>query len=318
VIQKQLISIVVPIYNEAPNIQHLYKELTSAISLLPYQFEFIFVDDGSRDESVERLKKLTKTDKRVRVIEFARNFGKEIATTAGIHAARGDAVIMLDADLQHPPELIPEFIAKWQAGAEIVVGVKHYGKEAGWFKSFSSNCFYRILRVITYANITPHASDFRLINRQAVDAFNQFTERNRLTRGIIDWMGFRRKYIYFKTPPRLHGEASYSYRKLVGLAMNSFTAYSLVPLKFASYLGSFILLLSSLLGVFVVVETYVLNDPLGLNITGTALLAILILFLIGVVLVCMGLIALYIARIHDEVTNRPLYVIKGEEENSNA
>ena len=316
--QQQLISIIIPIYNEAPNLSHLHKALKTVLSKLPYRFEFIFVDDGSHDDSVERLKRLAKSDRRIRIITFARNFGKEIATSAGIHAARGNAALMIDADLQHPPSLIPQFIEKWQKGAEVVVGIKQYSREEGWFKTFSSHCFYRLLRLVTTAHITPHASDFRLIDRKAINVFNRFTERNRLTRGIIDWVGFRRKYIYFEAPPRLHGKATYSYRKLFQLAFNSITAYSLLPLKFAGYLGSAILFLSTLLGLFVVVENYMLGDPYGLDITGTAILAILILFLIGMVLVCMGFVALYIARIHDEVTNRPLYVVKEEEEVENA
>lgn len=311
--QSKTISIVIPIYNEAPNVAPLYKTLTSIIRSLPHQFEFIFVDDGSNDDSVKKLRQVARKDKRAKVIELARNFGKEIAVTAGLHKAKGDAAIIMDADLQHPPELLPQFVEEWEHGADVVVGVKKYSKDESWFKKVSSSGFYAILGKVTSATITPHASDFRLINRKVIDTFKTFTERNRITRGLIDWAGFDRRYIYFEAPPRLHGEAGYSYRKLFGLAMNSFTAYSMLPLKIASWLGWMILVVSSLLGTFVVIEKYILGDPMQLEIRGTAILAILLLFLVGVVLICLGFVALYIARIHEEVINRPLYVVKNEE-----
>lgn len=310
--QSKTISIVIPIYNEAPNVQPLYKALRSIIKGIPHQFELIFVDDGSSDDSVVKIKNATKKDRKVRIVQLARNFGKEIAVTAGIHAAKGDAAIIMDADLQHPPELLPKFVEEWQKGADVVVGVKNYSDKEGWFKKLSSKSFYMLLGKISPSVITPHASDFRLISRKVIDAFKSFTERNRITRGIIDWAGFDRRYIYFEAPPRLYGDATYSYRKLFGLAVNSFTAYSLLPLRVASWLGWIILIISALVGVFVVVQEYALGDPLKLDISGTAILAILLLFLVGMVLICLGFIAMYIARIHDEVINRPLYIIKDQ------
>ena len=314
--QSKTISIVIPIYNEAPNVAPLYENVKSIIKKLPQKFELIFVDDGSSDDSVKKLRQVAKRDKRARVVELARNFGKEIAVTAGIHKARGDAAIIMDADLQHPPELLSKFVEEWEKGADVVVGVKRYGRSESWFKKASSKSFYSLLGRVSSTRITPHASDFRLINRSVIDTFKTFTERNRMTRGIIDWSGFDRHYIYFEAPPRLHGEATYSYRKLFGLAMNSFTAYSMLPLKLASWLGWFILIVSSSLGIFTIIEKYVLHDPLNLEIRGTAMLAIMLLFLVGVVLICLGFVAMYIARIHEEVINRPLYIIKNEENGS--
>ncbi|MGH7196873.1 MAG: glycosyltransferase family 2 protein [Candidatus Saccharimonadales bacterium] len=308
---QKFISIIVPVYNEALNIPLLHKALDSALADLPYKFEIIFVDDSSRDDSIDTIKRLQASGSlSVRLVEFARNFGKEAAVSAGLHAARGDAAIILDADLQHPPDLIPVFIKKWEEGAEVVVGVKRYSKEEGLLKKASSSMYYRVLGLIASTEITPHATDYRLLDRVAIDEFNRFTERNRMTRGLIDWLGFNRQYVYFEAPPRVNGEAGYSPRKLIQLAMNSFTAYSLLPLKFAGYLGVLILFLSIALGVFVYVEEYMMGDPYNLNITGTAMLAIILLFLIGVVLICLGMVALYIARIHEEVINRPLYVAK--------
>lgn len=310
--QSKTISIVVPIYNEAQNVAPLYQAVKSIIKKLPHKFEMIFVDDGSNDNSAELIQRVAKKDKTVRVVELARNFGKEIAVTAGIHTARGDAAVIMDADLQHPPELLPKFVEEWEKGADVVVGVKKYSNQESWFKRVSSSSFYAILGKVSSAKITPHASDFRLISRRVIDTFKTFTERNRMNRGLIDWAGYDQRYIYFEAPPRLHGQATYSYRKLFGLAMNSFTAYSMLPLKIASWIGWVILLLSALLGAFTLVQEYVLGDPLGLDISGTAMLAMMLLFLVGVVLVCLGFVALYIARIHDEVINRPLFVIKDE------
>jgi dolichol-phosphate mannosyltransferase len=311
---KQLISVVVPIHNEAPNIPLLYQELDTHTRGLPYKFEFIFVDDGSNDDSMALLRKVSRKDRRVRLVEFARNFGKEAAVSAGLHTAHGNAAVILDADLQHPPSLINKFIATWRQGADIVVGVKRYSRYEGRMKRVTSDLFYRILGAVSHTKITPHASDYRLIDKKVIVAFCKLTERNRITRGLIDWLGFRREYVHFEAPPRKAGTASYGYRKLFALAMNSFTAYSLLPLKLAGYFGAFILITAAPLGAFLLVETYLMNDPWHWNITGTALLAVLILILVGLMLACLGLVALYIAHIHAEVTNRPLYVIRKENE----
>lgn len=309
---KKLVSVIIPMYNEMANVEVIYQalsEVTKTLSL--YAFEFIFVNDGSTDETSSLLARLYRKDLRVRVMEFSRNFGKEAAVSAGLHSAEGDAAIILDSDLQHPPQLMGEFLEKWEAGAEVVVGVREYSGKEDWLKRYSSNLYYRILRTISpHSIIMPHATDFRLLDRCVIDAFNEFTERNRMTRGLIDWLGFRRDYVYFVSPPRQHGEASYSYRKLMGLAVNSMTAYSMFPLRLAGYLGVFILSLSALSGLFVVAEKYMLQDPLNLRITGTAVLAIALLFLVGIVLACLGLISLYIAQIHAETINRPLYMLR--------
>ena len=310
--QTQLISIIVPVYNEAPNIPVLYGELAKYTRRLPYDFEFVFVDDGSWDNSAGAIHALAKRRKRIRLIELSRNFGKEAAVSAGLHAAKGDAAIILDADLQHPPSLITKFVKKWKKGAEVVVGVKSYGKSEGWFKRRSSDWFYSILKPIANTEITPHAADYRLLDRRVIDAFCELKEHNRITRGLIDWLGFRREYVPFEVSPRRYGTRSYTFGKLLMLAMNSFTAYSLLPLKLAGYLGNIILLTSAPVGIFLYIETYVMHDPLHWRITGTAMLAIMILFLIGVVLACIGLVSLYIAHIYAEVVNRPLYVIRNQ------
>ncbi len=303
------ISIVIPVYNEAANLPLLYKELTRHTQRLPYRFEVIFVDDGSRDESARLIRGLEGSDPDVRAVELARNFGKEAAVTAGLHAATGDAAIVMDADLQMPPRLIGDFIAQWEDGADIVVGV-FASRKMGLIRRLGAKLFYRIMSAIGDAKITPHATDYRLLDRQVLNVFNSLTEHNRMTRGMIDWIGFKRAYVPFEQEARRHGKPTYSFKSLVTLAMNSFTSYSLLPLKIAGYLGIIILALSIPAGLFMYAERYILGDPLKLLITGTDMLAIMIVFLVGVVLACLGLISLYIANIHAEVINRPLYIVR--------
>jgi polyisoprenyl-phosphate glycosyltransferase len=310
VLGSKLISIIVPIYNEAPNVPKLYAAFQEVLQPLPYHFELIFIDDGSSDDSVEVLSQLANTDAGVRVVELARNFGKEAATTAGLHAARGDAALMIDADLQHPPELIGLFVAKWEAGADVVVGVRQKCKSDTVLHRLSSSLFYKALNLISETKITPSATDYRLIDRVVIDEYNRFTERNRITRGLIDWLGFKRDYVLFKAKPRLEGKAGYSYRALIRLAMHSFVGHSLFPLRLAGYLGALLMLLAGPLGLFIFVEKYLLGDPLGYAFTGSAILGVILVFLVGVILVSLGLIALYIASIHGETTNRPLYVVR--------
>lgn len=305
-----LISVVVPIYNEAENVALLHRALDEALQKLKYRFELIFVDDGSRDRTIVKLEALAQTDKRIKIIEFARNFGKEAAVSAGLHAAKGDAAIILDADLQHPPRLIPKFIAKWEKGADVVVGIKKYSQRISFFKRMSSWAFYKMMTPAGSDAVIPNATDFRLISKRVVETFSEMTEHNRMTRALLDWLGFKHDYVNFEVPPRANGTATYSIKQLFNLAVNCFTSHSLLPLQFAGYLGLAILLCSGALGVFMYIQTYVVGDPYNLHFTGTAMLATLIVFLVGLVLVCLGLVAMYIARIHTEVTNRPLYVVR--------
>lgn len=306
---QRLISLIIPVYNEAPNLPHLYKEIATHTRRLPYDFEILFVDDGSSDQSAAIIRDKAKEDDTIRPIELARNFGKEAAVSAGLQEAKGEAALVMDADLQMPPRLIGEFLGRWEKGAEVVIGV-FTARNMSFVKRLGAQTFYKIMQTIGHSKITPNATDFRLLDRQVIDAFNQLTEHNRMTRGLIDWLGFQRSYVYFKQEARRHGQPTYSFRKLVTLAINSFTSYSLLPLKLAGYLGVIILMLSIPAGLFMYVERYILGDPLKLLFSGTDMLAMLTLFLVGVVLACLGLMALYIAHIHAEVINRPLYVTR--------
>lgn len=307
---KRLISIVTPVFNEAENIPLFYKAVCKVAKKSAYKYEVIFVDDGSTDRSVEIVESLIKKECSIRIVELSRNFGKEIATTAGIETAKGDAVIILDSDLQHPIDVIPDFIAEWERGTEVVIGVRtthaHYNK----IKKLGSELYYKLMNVVSDTKIIPHSTDFRLLDRKVVDAFSTFTERQRITRGLIDWLGFKRGYVYFEANEREHGQPSYTLMKLTKLAVNSFTSHSLFPLRFAGYLGAAFMFIFGVLGVLVYIEMYILHDPMGLAISGSAMLAIVLLFAVGIVLFCLGLIALYIANIHGEVINRPLYVVR--------
>lgn len=310
----RVISIIIPVFNEEKNISLIYKELVGVFHGLKgaYEAEFLFINDGSKDESSQIIEELAKTDKRVKYMEFSRNFGKEIAVSAGFRFAKGNAVIMIDADLQHPPKLIPGFIEKWEKGSEIVIGIRSKNNGTTLTKKLGSKLFYNIIKRISGVEIISNATDFRLLDRIVVDELNNFTERNRMTRSLIDWLGFKRDYIHFEADSRINGNAGYSIGKLFRLAMDSIISLSLFPLKLAGYLGSFITIISGLLGLFIFIEKYIFKDPWQMHFSGSAILAVIILFLVGVILICLGLIALYIAHIHGEVLNRPMYVVRNK------
>ncbi len=254
---KPLVSVIIPVYNEAENIPIFFTTLMKVLLPLAdkYDWEIIFVDDGSRDSSVAELRKLT--DSRVRIVEFSRNFGKEAALSAGLNQARGASAIMIDADLQHPVELIPEFLKKWEAGAEVVVGIRKTNRRAGVVKRVGSCVFYKIMRRISAVEIKPNETDFRLVDREVIDAFNRLTETGRMTRALINWLGFKRDYIYFEANDRTNGRAGYGFSKLVALALNSFISLSLLPLKLAGYLGVFIVLAVGIFGFYVLIGKYI-------------------------------------------------------------
>lgn len=306
-----LISIIIPMFNEAANVAAIYRGVCTVFlnELAGYQYEIIYVDDGSTDGTVEAAEDIKNSDPAVKLICLSRNFGKEIATTAGLHASKGSAALMIDADLQHPPDLIPQFVAAWEKGYDVVVGIqKPSASYATFTKRLTANLFYRFMNAVSHTEVVPHATDYRLLDRAVINEFNRFTERNRMTRGLIDWLGFTRTYIEFTPAARINGNAAYSYRNLLRLATDSIVSLSFFPLRIAGYLGTLIVLLSLPLGIVVLINTLLMHN--SFKFTGTADLAILIIFLIGIVLICLGLIALYIANIYGEVINRPLYVVK--------
>lgn len=308
------ITVVVPMFNEADNIRPLYERVRQVFEGLGegYAYHLLFVDDGSTDESLMRARALSQSDQAVTTISLSRNFGKEAALTAGIARATGAAVVLMDADLQHPPAVISQFVAAWERGADVVVGVRKHNPDEGFLRKTSSQLFSYIMSKMSDVPSVRGATDFRLLDRAVVEAFNAFTEHSRMTRGLIDWLGFKREYIAFDADKRHAGVAQYSSRKLIELAFSALVSHSLIPLRLAGYLGVGITLFAGSLGLFIIIEQIVMGDPLGIDFTGPAMLAILILFLNGILLISMGLMSVYIAKIHGETLNRPLFVVRSE------
>jgi len=314
--KSRLISLVIPVHNEAASLEWFFNELSQSLrqNSPAHSFEFIFVDDGSTDKSFAIIRQISQKHSDVHYLSFSRNFGKEAATSAGLQSARGDAAIMIDADGQHPSETINQFIDEWEKGAEVVVGVRSSNQKEGLVKKYGSKLFYWVLSKLNENDITPSATDFRLVDRRVLDEFNRLTEHNRITRGLLDWLGFRRSYIEFDAPARKYGKATYSHSKLLRLALNSFVSHSTKPLKMIGALGVIVTFLSAVTGLFILVEEWLLNDPMSLNFTGTAFLAVFLSFLTGITLVSIGLLALYTETIHSETQNRPLYIIAEKSE----
>jgi dolichol-phosphate mannosyltransferase len=304
----KLISIIIPAFNEEKNIPPLYESIKEVIAKAgDYDFEIIFINDGSEDGSLSQMRKLEKEDSSVKTIDFSRNFGKEMATTAGINSCQGEACIIIDADLQHPAEKMLDFLSKWEEGGEVIIGIRKTNKGEGIVKKVGSYFFYKLINLISETKIIPNATDFRLLDRVVIEEFNKLTEKTRITRGLIEWLGFRREFVYFDANPRINGRASYGTLKLFKLAFSSIISLTFFPLKIAGYLGIFITVISGALGIFIFITGYITKTMFY---TGPAVLAVLILFLIGIVLICLGFIALYIANIHAEVGNRPMYIVR--------
>ena len=304
------ISFVVPIYNEEKGFRDFYTTmLLPELEKVKYDYELILVDDGSSDGSLKIIQDLAEKDKRIKVLRFSRNFGKEIALTAGIREAIGNAVLTMDADGQQPPKLIHEFIQKWEEGGEIVIGRRGKFEKHGFIAKLGSKCFYKILRMMGVKDTVPGSTDFRIIDRCVVDEYNKLTEHGRITRGLMDWMGFKKVYIDYTYGNRLAGRPSYNFRKLFQLAINSFVSLSSTPLVLFGWIGAFITVASLILGIFVIIEEFIMADPLQLRWTGTTCLSIFITFLIGLVLISQSITALYISHIHAEAQGRPLYIV---------
>ncbi len=301
------ISVVIPVYNEEKNVSLVSQEVAAVFSSLPYEYEIIFINDGSRDNSLLEILRLGEADSRIKGLDFSRNFGKEPALSAGCHIASGDAVITMDADLQHPAELISELLKEWEKGAEVVYTVRKKNEGASLMKRLTSSAYYWLFNKITSVTTEPRSTDFRLLDKKVIEVFRKFPERERMFRGMVDWMGYKRSRVEFVARERKYGQAGYSYAKLFGLAINSFTSFSLLPLKIAGYLGVVITACSGLL-LIVMFAAQFFKD--WWVFTPLSILATINIFLVGIVLVSLGFVALYIARIHSEVINRPLYIVR--------
>lgn len=299
------LSIVVPIYNEEKNIPILYQRLKDVASSITDNHELIFVNDGSRDASLFELMKLTETDDKAFYINFSRNFGHQIAVTAGLDHSRGKAVVIIDGDLQDPPELIPEMYKKHKEGYEVVYAQRSKRNGESWFKKITAKCFYRILRKSTNINIPVDTGDFRLIDRKIVDCLKQMPEQNKFLRGQIAWLGFRQTAVMFERQERIHGTTGYPFSKMLKFALDGITGFSDKPLAFVTRAGLFISLISFLIIIYAIFAHYALQQ----TITGWTSLIVSSMFIGGIQLLSIGIIGEYISRINKNVLNRPLYIV---------
>ena len=305
------ISIVIPVCNEEKGIKKFLDDrlIKSIKEIKDYNFELVLVNDGSKDNTLKILHEYAEKDKTTQVISLVRNFGKEMALSAGLRYATGDAVMTIDSDGQQPPERIKDFIKAWENGAEIVTGVRDHYTKHGLIPKLGSKLFYWLLKMMGNKTTIPGSTDFRLMDRVVVDEFNQMTEHNRITRGLVDWMGYEKVDIYYTYGERMAGKPSYNFKKLFNLAIDSFVSMSTTPLVIFGYIGIFITIGSFLLGSFCIINQYILGDPLHLYWNGAVQMAIFITFLVGLVLISQSITALYISHIHAETQNRPLFII---------
>lgn len=304
----KLISIVVPVFNEQENVKIFYQTVCKYMEIVDYNFELIFVDDGSTDGTAVILDKLTQQDTRVRALLLARNFGHQIALTCGLDYAKGDAVITMDGDMQHPPEMLPLLISKWEEGFEVVQTIRRNTKGVSWLKQFTSGMFYRTINKMSNIHITEGGSDFRLLDRAAVETLKNFKEKARFIRGIISDIGYRQAYIEFVAPERFAGKSKFSIKKMLNFALDGITAYSKVPLRLAFYLG----VLTGLLSLLVTVNVVYIKLFTTEAVPGWATIAASVLLLGGLQLMGLGIIGEYIGRIFEEVKQRPMYWVSKE------
>lgn len=316
---KPVFSIIAPIYNEAESLPELYRRVSEVMDSTHEPWELVLVNDGSRDESPQIIRDLAMKDKRVRAVMFARNFGHQIAVTAGMDFARGDAVVIIDADLQDPPEVTLDLIAKWREGYEVVYAVRAEREGETWFKKFSAAAFYRIIYRITDVKIPLDTGDFRLLDRKVVNVMNQMREHHRFLRGMASWVGFRQIGVSYKRAPRYAGVTKYPFRKMLKLALNAITSFSYFPLQLATYIG-FVAAIVAIIAIPVVIVMRAINPQMFF---GQASTLIAVLFLGGVQLISLGILGEYLGRVYDEVKGRPLYVLSegpddfAEKENPN-
>jgi polyisoprenyl-phosphate glycosyltransferase len=300
-----LVTIVIPVYNEAEVLPTLYDRLTRVLEGLVESYEIIFVNDGSQDDSALFLRDFQARDARVKFLNFSRNFGHQIAITAGLDYSSGQAVVVMDADLQDPPEVIPRLIEQWRKGYDIVFAVRAKRQGEGFFKRATAAIFYRLFRCMTATEIPLDAGDFRLMSQRAVEALQSIRERNRFIRGLAGWIGFRQTSVTYVRDVRQAGETKYPLKKMLRFALNGLMSFSLVPLQLASYLGFLI----SSIGFFYIVYAIGLKLFTDQVVLGWTSVMVAVLFLGGVQLVSLGIIGEYIGRIYEEVKQRPLYVV---------
>lgn len=308
--ERPLLSIVVPLYNEAANVPLLVDRIGSVVDRLrgEYDHEIVLVNDGSSDGTAAATRREMEHRPNILLVTLSRNFGHQLAATAGLEIARGDAVVLMDGDLQDPPELVEAFLEKWRAGYDVVYAVRRARPGESRFKLFTARAFYRIIKRLTKVSIPVDAGDFRLMSRRVVDALRRSPERNRFLRGMVSWVGFNQTAVEYDRDVRHSGETKYPLSKMVRFAMDGITSFSDIPLRFASYLGFTVSAIAFLYALYVIVSKVFNVRPLAYT-PGWASTIVAVLFLGGVQLMSLGILGEYIGRVYDEVKGRPLYLI---------
>lgn len=300
------ISVVVPVYNESAGIRAFHERATKALEGLPgASFELLYVDDGSRDDSFQQLSGFAAADPRIRVVKLSRNFGHQIAITAGLDRARGDCAVVIDADLQDPPEVIARFVEQWRAGFDVVYGVRSKRRGEAALKLLTASAFYRLLDRITGIRIPLDVGDFRLMSRRALNELNRLREKDRFVRGLVSWIGFPQTGVLYERDQRYAGETKYPYRKMIKFALDGITSFSTAPLKLATWLGYATSFLA-----FLYLASVFVQRALGMTVAGWATIMVALLFLGGVQLICLGIIGEYLGRVFNEIKPRPIYVVE--------
>ncbi len=305
---RPLVSIVIPVFNELPNLPRLVSRLIPVLESEGVEFEVVFVNDGSIDSTLAALRSLNANDPRLKIVSFSRNFGKEHAIVAGLHYAAGDAVVIMDADLQHPPETLPEFLARWREGFRIVYGQRQSRDADTRLRRTASSLFRVLFRILGIAQLAEGAGDFRLLDRKAVNAFLQLGERARFNNGLYSWIGFNAVGVRYDVAERAQGKSQWSARRLILLAVDGLTSFSTFPLKISSILGLAISLLALAYGAVFLIKTLIF----GVEVSGFPSLIVSIMFFSGIQLISLGVLGEYLGRIWEEVKARPLYIVAEE------
>lgn len=300
-----MFSVVVPVHNEEDNLETLHQRLTAVMQSLG-SWEVIYVNDGSRDRSLQCLQTLRRGDPRVAIVNLSRNFGKEIATTAGLDHAAGDAVIVIDADLQDPPEVIPDLVAAWRNGYDMVYAQRRHRAGETWLKRTTANLFYRVMTRVSRVEMPRNTGDFRLMSRRATDAVRQLREYHRFMKGLFAWVGFPSIAVQYDRAPRFAGKTKWNYWQLWNFALEGITSYTVVPLKIATYVGFIVALAALVYGFIIVIRTLLFGNPVA----GYPSLVTIVLFLGGLQLMTLGVIGEYLGRVFNETKQRPLYYVE--------
>ena len=301
-----IVSLIIPCHNESDNLHALYERVHTVMENTGKSWELVCVNDGSKDDTLDQLLSLHQIDPRVVVIDLSRNFGKEAALTAGLDHAYGDCAIPLDADLQDPPELIPELLAKWEEGYDVVNAVRLSRDGESWLKRASAHAFYRIINRMSDVDIPADTGDFRLLSRSVLEAIKKLPERRRFMKGLFAWVGFHTASVHYHREPRYAGKTTWNYWRLWNFAVEGITSFSQVPLQLAAHLGLFVSVLAFLYAVYLIIGTIVYGNP----VKGYPSMMVTLLFLGGVQLIALGVIGEYLGRIYEETKGRPVYLIR--------